>query len=159
LILYGNVLSLTIEDISERNFENKKEGCQMEQKRVLFVNEGSWGSVKKEEYDILIGSLKRLLERATKKDYRSDEEKKRAKSVAVAASTEEAMEEVKKNHVDVLIFNSRSMIPEAREIKRQHRRLKVIVLTGLIPDDEVVLMDKGWISSLGGEVLEEIVFD
>ena len=131
----------------------------MEQKRVLLVNEGSWGSVKREEYDTFINSLNRLLEKATEEDYRSGEKRKRAESVAVAASTEEAVEEVKKNHVDVLIFNSRSMIPAAREIKRQYRRLKVIVLTGLIPDDEVILMDKGWISSLGGKVLEEIVFD
>jgi len=131
----------------------------MKKQRVVIVNEGAWGEVTKESYDSFVRFIKREIERAMRRYPSSGEEKKRAESVIVVESTDEAIKRLDMNDVDILIFNSRGMIPEAREIKRKYRRLKVILLTGLIPDDEIILMDKGWIASLGSSVLKTIVFD
>ena len=37
------------------------------------------------------------------------------------------------------------MLTEAREIKKRNPWMKVVVLTGLLPDDEVVVVDKAWL--------------
>jgi DNA-binding NarL/FixJ family response regulator len=131
----------------------------MKRQRVLIVNEGGWGGVEKETYNSIVHSIKQLLEKATKKDYHSGKEKKRAKFVTVVGSIEEAMEKVRMGDVDVLIFNSSSMIFEARKIKKEYRQLKVIVLTGLLPDDELILLNKAWIFSPGKSILETVVFN
>ena len=125
----------------------------MREKRVVIVDEGRWGMATKKDYDGVVRTIKWMLERATKKIF--GQEKKRAGFVKVVDTTEMVLEMIKSNDVDVLIFNSRSMISEAREIKRKYRHLKVIVLTGLIPDDEIILVDKGWI---GSQFLETVVF-
>ena len=125
----------------------------MREKRVVIVDEGRWGMAIKKDYDGVVKAIKWMLERATKKIF--GKEGKRAGFVKVVDTTEMVLEMIKSNDVDVLIFNSRSMISEAREIKRKYRHLKVIVLTGLIPDDEIILVDKGWI---GSQFLETVVF-
>ena len=123
----------------------------MREKKVVIVNEGGWGMVTKKDYDGIVKAIKWMLERATREI--SGKEEKRAEFVRVVDTTEKALEV---NDVDVLIFNSRSMIPEAREIKKKYQRIKVIVLTALIPDDEIILVDKGWVRS---QFLQTVVFD
>ena len=131
----------------------------MERKRIIMVNEGSWGRAEEKHYDAFMPAMQGALEHATKKDLHSGKEEKRAEFVKIVDTVEEALERVRRSDADILIFRSRSMISEARRINKQYRRLKVLVLTGLIPDDEVVLVDKGWIAHLGSQVLETIVFD
>ena len=158
--IYVNVLlKIRIFQNEILKIKRKKGRCEMMGKKVIIVNEGTWGGVKEKTYDMFVSSIKRALENAVKKDLHSGKEKKKARSVIVVNSTKEAMEKVEVNDVDILIFNSRSMIPEARKIKKEYRRLKVLVLTGLIPDNEVVFVDKGWISSMGSKVLQTIAFD
>ncbi len=55
--------------------------------------------------------------------------------------------------VHVAIFNSRSQIERARDFKRAHASVNVIVMTGLVPTDEILFFDKTW----GPEVLMEMI--
>lgn len=49
-----------------------------------------------------------------------------------------------------VIFNSRSNLDVARAFKneRRYKNVLVIVMTGLVPEDEVVILDKAWIPDL-----------
>lgn len=128
-------------------------------KRVVIVKEGIWGLMGGDDYDSWIESVVNSLNRATKKDAYSGEETKMAESVEVVATLKEAEVLIRESRVDILILKSRSMIQGAREIKAENPRLKVILFTGKVPDEEIIIANKGWIAMLGSSILNTIVFD
>ena len=131
----------------------------MSKKRVVIVSEGEWGKVTPLEYEEQVQQFARTFERATGYTFSSSSRTELlAESVQVVATAKEASELVRANTVDVVVFISRSMISEARELKKARPRLKVVVLTGLIPDDEIIFVDKTWIGLLGEKLLNAVVF-
>jgi len=118
--------------------------------KVLLVRGEGWGlrADNPDKYDKEIEMFAYLLSRA----------KRSANSASVESveTFKEAKERVSKGDINVLVFISRSMIPEAREIKKANRKLKVIVLTGLIPDDEIIIISKLWINR---NLVESLVFN
>src|SRR3989344_1402236 len=85
-------------------------------KKVVIVREGQWGLVKK-----------------------------KIAEVEVVEASAEALLKLRMGGIDTLIFISRDKLAEARQIKKVHRRLKVVLFTGLIPEEEIILVDKGWL--------------
>ena len=45
---------------------------------------------------------------------------------------------------DLVVFVTAGMLGEADRVKEQHPRIKVVVMTGLIPRDRVIILDSGW---------------
>lgn len=130
---------------------------KLEKQRVVIVNEGSWGLAEKnrKNYDDGVKLYFDILSQAERKDPGTKKMEKIG-NVQVVKSTTEALRILKTGiGVGCLIFNSRSMIPEARQIKKLYPETKVIVLTGLIPDDEIVILNKLWVT---GNTLETVVF-
>lgn len=113
--------------------------------RVIIVKEGEWGmlSTEKGDYDAWLGILQRAVEDAVAESL--DGKKLKMATVEVVDTLNEALEKLRNGRIDAIVFNSRGMLDQARKIKREHRNTKVIVFTGLIPDDEVILVDKGWL--------------
>jgi hypothetical protein len=109
-------------------------------KKVVIVNAGGRGKLSAAEgsYDTIAMGLKRWFEEA------ESPIKPGTKIVeaVVVSSMEEAME---KFGTEVLVFLTAGMLEEARKFKRSHKDIKVIVLTGLIPEDEVIIVDKNWL--------------
>ncbi|MFH1694720.1 MAG: hypothetical protein ABH880_03130 [Patescibacteria group bacterium] len=101
-------------------------------KRVLIVNVGEWGIVKRESYDSQAEMFERRLTRA-------------GATVNVVTSMEDARKRFPMS--DVAVFLTRGMTETAKEIAGEFRSLRVVVLTGLIPRDEVVFISKGWIAA------------
>ena len=68
-----------------------------------------------------------------------------------------SLDEVKQllHRTDILIFMTLGMRHEAELIKQKNPYIKVIVLTGLLQKDEVILIDKRWVSR---ELMEDLVF-
>jgi hypothetical protein len=54
---------------------------------------------------------------------------------------------------DVLVFLSRALIQSARETKHNHPNVRVVVITGLIPEEEVIILSSEWLG--GVEALEK----
>ncbi|OGZ33325.1 MAG: hypothetical protein A3I88_00145 [Candidatus Portnoybacteria bacterium RIFCSPLOWO2_12_FULL_39_9] len=109
-------------------------------KKVVIVREGQWGLVKKESYEEFIEILKEILEKAV-----SPDGKEKIAEVEVVETSAEALLKLRMGGIDTLIFISRDKLAEARQIKKVHRRLKVVLFTGLIPEEEIILVDKGWL--------------
>ena len=131
----------------------------MSRKRVVIVSEGEWGKVTPLEYEEQAQQFARTFECVTGCTFSSSSRTELlAEFVQVVATAKEASELVRANAVDVVVFISRSMISEARELKKARSRLKVVVLTGLIPDDEIIFVDKTWIGLLGEKLLNTVVF-
>lgn len=123
-------------------------------KVVLCVREGTWGALPQESaVRYLETCIVEPLQRARQRDLDTKEETPAA-CVEVMDTLEQAKERLTRGGVDVLVLNSRSMIGEARSLKKQYPRVQVMVLTGLIPQDEVVLVAKDW---LQGEGLIKII--
>ncbi len=127
-------------------------------KKVIFVNTGGWGdlSASKGDYDSIIALFSRELEKMTQPASVGSGREKVATAITVK-STDEAIQMMQKQDIDSLIFLSRGMISKAREVKKSHPRIRVVVFTGLIPDDEVIIADKGWISSDFETLLKQII--
>ncbi len=118
-------------------------------KRVVLINEGSWGSVSSESYRRLLESIRGLMKMLKSPDGKND------LAEAEICELKEAEKKIKEGEtVDFLIFNSRGMLDVARRIKKEYPQLKVVVLTGLLPEEEVILIDKNWIS---GEFLQNLL--
>jgi len=116
--------------------------------KVAIVNEGEWGSVKREEgtYDTFASDLEKYLTEATWSD--GD---KRAK-VKVVKNSEEALSWLQ--NAGAMIFVTRGMLWKAKEIAQKHRHIRVVLFTGLIPEGEVIFAEKGY---LNREQIEAIV--
>ena len=110
-------------------------------KQVVIVNAGGWGSLSAEkgDYDEFVGYLQRILDAAEEK---VRERLEKAAEVHVVRSVKEALD-ILDGH-GVLVFMTRGMLGEARRIKARYEKMVVVVLTGLIPSDEVIILSKGW---------------
>ncbi len=130
----------------------------MERRRVVFVAQGSWGDVREDDpcYTSQAEGLRQIVEAARRHDPDSGKE--------VPAATFEVVTNIaalreqcgRYPRPDVVIFRSRGMLDAAREIVRVYPRVRVIVYTGLIPEGEVIFVEKGWI--LDDAVLRSILF-
>lgn len=84
------------------------------------------------------------LQRAKRVDLSTKEEMPAAR-VEVVDTLVQAEERLARGGVDVVVFNSRSLIGFARDLKKRYRHVMIFVLTGLIPKDEIMLVDKAWV--------------
>ena len=114
-------------------------------KRVVIVKEGEWGTLRQArgDYNAWIGLLERAIKDA------GDEA-----TVDLIRTFMEAEAEVKKGRVDVLVFISRGMINVAEKIKKAWPALRVVIFSGLPPQEEcltqeIVLVDKADIRGPG----------
>jgi hypothetical protein len=121
---------------------------KMGTKKVIFVNAGGYGDVSasKGDYDKIIASFSEELEGMTQLATVGEGREKVATTITVK-NTDEAIALIKGGGDHSLVFLSRSMIPKAREVKRSYPKIRVVVFTGLIPDDEVIIVSKGWVGS------------
>lgn len=114
-------------------------------KRVLIVQEGQWGSVQKDDYQKFTDWCVEILS-----DVKTAAGEKEAivEVVATAAEAEVKIRlEALNQKTDVVIFLSRSMGGIAKEFTAKFPEKKIIVFTGLIPKDQVIWINKLWISS------------
>lgn len=89
-----------------------------------------------------------MIRDATVKDFDTDKEIPAAE-VETVETVEDARERLSRGGVDVLVFNSRSQISAARELKRAFPNVPIIVMTGLIPKEEVIIVCKSWLTNQG----------
>lgn len=122
---------------------------------VAIVNAGGWGdlSAEKGSYDEFAGLVQGILERAERRGF--DGAVYKAAEPHVVRNIQEAL--VKLGGHGVLVFLTRGMLGEARRIKQQYTEIRVIVFTGLIPADDVIVVSKGWV--LTSEQLERVILD
>ena len=106
-------------------------------KSMAVIDAGEWGEMSRADgdYTDLVSLLKNDLER-------------RDAEVAVATSVDEAQSWLNSRGGGTIIFTTRGMIGEARQLAvADGSRIRVVVLTGLlprwIPDDGVIWVDKG----------------
>ena len=105
-------------------------------------------SAEKGDYNTFVESLWRMINGLDIPD---------SKELTVAtAQIVHSMEELTPllDDTDVLIFVTLGLLHEAEEIKLAHPRLKVIVLTGLLPEDRVILLSKRWVKA---SIIEDLV--
>lgn len=119
-------------------------------KKVIIVNAGGFGelSAKKGDYDGIIAPIKEALEEEQESSFGTGKEK--PAEVTVVKTLKEAEEKVafgSLGYANVVVFITRGMLSEAKKIKATYPRVKVVVMTGLLPEDEVVLIDKTWLCS------------
>ncbi len=115
-------------------------------KHVLIINGEGWGSTTKESYDEWINLINENLEEKVDNPDDSDGEKIQLATVDVVDGLEKMYKILKTDSVDVIIFMSRSMITTARKLNNEYPSVSVFVTTGLMPKDEIVLVDKYWLS-------------
>lgn len=121
--------------------------------RVVFVRGGTWGTMKKEDYDSHIETMRETLVEAKQHDYGKNEDTPVC-TVEVVDGIAGLEEMLGGQMVDVVFFFSRGIIAEARQFKKAHPHIRVIVLTGLVPDDEITILDKRVASA---QVLTDLV--
>lgn len=110
-------------------------------KKIVIVKEGSWGSLTRQEYENWVDLVKRIMEGAEEVNPLTHQ-KEKAAEVEVVETLSDALKQL--GTTDILVFVTRGMLSEARKVKRGHPRVKVVLFTGLIPDDEVILVSKRW---------------
>lgn len=129
----------------------------MEKQHVVIVAQGSFGNLKEDEYRSWTETYVAMLESARRQDPHTKEEVPVA-TVEVVPSVAVLREKFSGfPRPDVVIFRTCSMLVEARAIKREFPRAKVIVFTGAMPDDEVILVHKRW--NIGIDGLRSIILD
>lgn len=124
--------------------------------KVIIVRAGEYGkhSAEAGSYDGLIRKLRRVAELLSQKkeDYKKIE-------VQVVKSVEQAKEaamEMPLNYSFVVVFLTRGLIERAKNLRREltavGRKGKVVLLTGLFPEeDEIIILEKTWL--IGGSDL------
>ncbi len=123
---------------------------------VVIVNAGGWGglSAEKGSYDAFVETLREIVDRAERRSSSfSGETTYRVAEAHVTRSVEEVLKKLDGH--GVLVFVTRGMLGEARRIKREYPNIRVVVLTGDIPDDDVIVVSKRWI--LSNEQLERVI--
>ncbi len=104
--------------------------------KVAIVN--AWGlsllNASEENYDILARSIQDLLER--EKDSRDES----AAEVRVVATTADALKWVEGR--GTIVYVTRGKSREAKRTAEGNPKLKVLVLTGLLPEGEVIFVPK-----------------
>ena len=101
--------------------------------KVIIVNEGEWGmlSSKRGDYNSWVKIIQRRVSESAE--------------VVTVGSLDDAIPIIEEIEVAGIIFISRSMIEEARQIKRSNPTIRVILLTGLLDwneDSGVIVIDK-----------------
>lgn len=106
---------------------------------VVIVNAGAWRDLSAEHgsYDAFVEHLRRTCANVEREP---DGVVRELVQVHVARSVEEAL--AKLDDKGVLVFVTRGMLGEARRIKHQHPKIRVVVLTSDVLDDEVLIVDK-----------------
>ncbi len=123
----------------------------MEQKKVLIVKGGQWGSATPGDYERGARTLKRLLEM-------DEDEKPGAEDERVFSSIEivDGLKEAMSVSSDIVIFLSLGQINDARTLKRERLWVKVVIYTGLIPDEEIIWMNKSWPPEAVREIISHL---
>jgi len=127
----------------------------METMRVVIVAQGSFGIMEDRDYDIWMQTMVRLIGTLRRTDRDTKQEVPAA--IVEVVPTVDALHEKLRDfpRPSVVIFRTRDMIPEARALRRENHDVRVIVFTGLIPDDEVVIVSKAW--ALSGDALRSVI--
>ncbi|MFC1598611.1 hypothetical protein ACFL2U_01185 [Patescibacteria group bacterium] len=121
-------------------------------KNVVLVRQGGWGQVTKPEYHKFGEFLRRQVEKLNAK--KSEQDQINFEIVDDIEAINDRLHTL--NDIDTLIFISRSEIDNARKIKKQYSHIEnVIVLTGLIPDDEILIIEKTWLTE---DLLKQLLF-
>lgn len=124
-------------------------------RKALIVTEGQWGIAVKEDYQRIADSMKESIER---REIERNGRKEKLAVVDVISTLVEAEKMIRdapvNDRVDVLFFLSRGAISQARAIKKKYPLLLVVVLTGLVPEDEIVIVNKTWAMA---EFLEDLI--
>ena len=109
-------------------------------KNVVIVKAGGRLSLSadKGSYDTIVDSLQRQITGMEKFGHPDE----KLATVQVVDSVEAAKQLL--DRAEVMIFVTAGLLYEARSIKEANPRLRVVVLTGLIPEDEVILVAKQW---------------
>jgi hypothetical protein len=112
-------------------------------KKVVIVNAGGRGdlSAEKGSYQSIVDYLGREVNKLTLMGKPNE----KIAEVQVVNSVQEARNLIRQT--DVMFFMTAGLLPEARNMKQENKRAKVIVMTGLLPEDDVVMFDKAWFSS------------
>lgn len=137
----------------------------MSKKTVVIVREGTWGGITQERKDEDVAMLKRVLETPTVRFKTGEPNKKEEQraDVEIVATTDDARKRLVNRNplVDVVVFDSAVNISDARALKRERPRLTVVVLTGMIPKDEVLILSRDWLD--GGkdsiETMQSVILD
>lgn len=116
--------------------------------RVVIVAEGGYGGLDDLDYLKFIDVLIRQLTDTTPEFSHEP-----VLDVKVAVHTNEALEQL--GGMGTIVFISGSMLGEAKRVKAQHPSVEVVLFTGLMPDNEVILIDKAWF--LDGRALRRII--
>ncbi|MFH1098459.1 MAG: hypothetical protein V1723_00830 [Candidatus Uhrbacteria bacterium] len=127
----------------------------MEMKRVVIVAHGNWGSMKDDDYGNWTEAMVRVVESARRTDFDTGQELPCATAEVVPTVAVLREQLGPYSRPDIVIFRTRSMLEEARAIKREHPNVRVVVFTGLIPNDEVIIVSKGW--ELDSTAIQSIV--
>lgn len=107
--------------------------------RVAIVNAGGRG-----DHDAIIGSYDDMIDMFVRALTRLPlRDGLPAARVRVAKSTEDAILWVE--GCGTIIYVTSGMNREAKEVAAKHRHIRVILITGEIPEGEVVYLDKHWI--------------
>lgn len=116
-------------------------------KRVIIILEGQWGTQEKGHYKQYAEAIKRTIEGIKRRESRGpDEEEIQVAEVEIIDTYRQVRERIIKTNIDILIFLSRSMISKAKNVKKLWPSKDVLVLTGLIPEDEIIILNKTWVS-------------
>ena len=114
--------------------------------------EGGVGSVSVQENHRAIDDLAGNLQRETRRDPRTLQDVPVAR-VEVAQKVD-LPDRLGRGGVDVVVFNSQSEIAFARELNARHRQVQMVVLTGLVPDGEIVILPKSCLSQARAIILD-----
>lgn len=109
------------------------------QKRVIIVNEGTFGHDYRDYIETIVAALS--VKMLVPEDSR-EEPTTPAVLVEVFDRKEEVRVKVKQEEIDVVIFVSVGMLEFARELRTEFNRLTVFVLAGTFADGEPYLIPK-----------------
>lgn len=108
------------------------------QARVLAVLEGTWGLVTQAEAASLVRTIMESLQSHG-----------RQHEVEVTVDFAETLAEVPtllaQTRYGLVVFNSRGILDQARAIKAKFPRTKMALMTGVIPREELVIVNKAWL--------------
>ena len=90
--------------------------------KVIIVEQGSLGNVQGDEYEAIINLLKRRIM------------KDEGVGVTFVPTLADAQDILKQEEMSSIVFISRGMLSEARQIKDDYPKLRVVIFTGLLPE-------------------------
>lgn len=127
--------------------------------KVFIVNEGEWGDARhaRGDYDAWVRTLESVLARSEKKAPGSSQVERRT-DVEVVSRWRDGLAKAKPYVPNAtLVFISRGMLSEAEQAKKEVPHLKVVLFTGLFPEDRVIVVPKSPALSL--DMIRAIILD